>query len=301
MREPIREDRKQERTRLKGLFASSTSQTLSCFSPRWALRAIIMQTTSFKFGSHHGTVYCADAADLLHSIGENSADIVFLDPPFNLGKRYSEKHRLDHKPVDEYHEWLFRIVDLSSSILKPGGALFVYHLPLWAMRLGAHAERSLTFRHWISVTMKNGFARGKKLYPAHYALLYFTKGHPQYFSRPKLDPARCRSCGEYIRDYGGYREIIEKSGINLSDVWDDLSPVRHKNRKYRVANELPMELFDRIMIMSGNAGMTYVDPFAGSGSGAVSAVRHQLNFAVGDILKENTEIIVNRLNATDCT
>ena len=255
-----------------------------------------MQTTSFEFGQHSGTVYRADAAELLRSIGKGSADIVFLDPPFNLGKSYSEKHRLDHKPVDEYHEWLFSIVDLSSNVLRPGGALFVYHLPLWAMRLGAYAEKSLNFRHWISVSMKNGFARGKKLYPAHYALLYFTKGLPQYFVRPKLDPLRCRSCGEYIRDYGGYRKIIEKSRINLSDVWDDLSPVRHKNRKYRVANELPMELFDRIMIMSGNAGMTYVDPFAGSGSGAVSAIRHHLNFVVGDILKENTDIIVNRLN-----
>lgn len=255
-----------------------------------------MQSTSFEFGSHSGTVYCADAPELLQSIARESVDIVFLDPPFNLDKQYSDEHRLDKKPVDEYHEWLFHIVDQSSTVLKPGGALFVYHLPLWAMRLGVYAEKTLTFRHWISVSMKNGFARGKKLYPAHYALLYFTKGHPQYFVRPKLDPLRCRSCGEYIRDYGGYRKIIEKSGVNLSDVWPDLSPVRHKSRKYRLANELPMEMFDRIMTMSGARGMTYVDPFAGSGSGAISAARHHLNFMVGDILKQNTEIIVRRLN-----
>ena len=36
--------------------------------------------------------------------------------------------------------------------------------------------------------MKNGFARGKKLYPAHYALLYFTKGMPASFQRPKILP-----------------------------------------------------------------------------------------------------------------
>ncbi len=258
-----------------------------------------MQVTTYNFGSHSGMVYCADATDLLRSIGNETADIVFLDPPFNLRKRYSEKYILDNKPDDEYHEWLLSIVDLSSSVLKPGGALFLYHLPLWAMRLGAYTEGFLNFRHWISVSMKNGFARGKKLYPAHYALLYFTKGHPKYFIRPKLDPLRCRSCGEYVRDYGGYKKLIEDTGINLSDIWGDLSPVRHKSRKHRVANELPMALFDRIMTMSGETGMTYIDPFAGSGSGALSAKKHHLNFVVGDILEENTEIILNRIYESD--
>ena len=56
-----------------------------------------------------------------------------------------------------------------------------------------------------------------------------------------------------------------------------------------------MDLFERILEISGNGGMTYVDPFAGSGSGAVSAFKHNMNFIVGDIVRNNTDIIIDRL------
>ena len=254
-----------------------------------------MKTTSITRDNLSGTVYCADAIDMLRDIGSECADILFLDPPFNLGKQYSTSSELDSKPDAEYTTWLTAVMDLAIQALKPGAALFLYHLPLWGLRLGAHTEKYLVFRHWITVSMKNGFARGKRLYPAHYALLYFTKGDPQYFFRPKLEPLRCRSCGTLVRDYGGYRKLIEEKGVNLSDIWDDLSPVRHSNRKYRVANELPLALFERVVSISAKPGMTYVDPFAGTGSGAVVAFNNQLNFLVGDILSENTSIIIDRL------
>ena len=255
-----------------------------------------MEIEKLRFGSVSGSVYCADAIELLEDVGKDFADIVFLDPPFNLGKKYSKSEKIDKIPQEKYEQWLLHVVDKSIDILKPGAALFVYHLPIWALRIGPHAEKRLQFRHWITISMKNSFARGNRLYPAHYALLYFTKGVPQYFHRPKLEPQRCRSCGSLVRDYGGYKKIIEDSGVNLSDVWDDLSPVRHKNRKYRMANELSKKIFERVISISGKSGMTYVDPFAGSGTGAISALSHGLNFVVGDLVHENKNIILERLD-----
>ena len=144
--------------------------------------------------------------------------------------------------------------------------------------------------------MKNGFVRGQSLYPAHYALLYFTKGAPISFQRPKLAPSNCRHCGKTIKDYGGYWPIIQQRGINLSDFWEDLSPVRHRNRKYRIANELPELLFDRVIEISGAQGMLYVDPFAGAGSGVVGAVKAGLRFDCCDLVEANCSIIAERLN-----
>jgi site-specific DNA-methyltransferase (adenine-specific) len=77
-----------------------------------------------------------------------------------------------------------------------------------AYHLAAHLEaKGLLFRHWIAVSMKGTFPRGKKLYPAHYALLYFTKGLPATFNRDEVRqpvPA-CRHCGGDVKDYGGHR------------------------------------------------------------------------------------------------
>jgi site-specific DNA-methyltransferase (adenine-specific) len=143
--------------------------------------------------------------------------------------------------------------------------------------------------------MKNGFVRGSHLYPAHYALLMFTKGKPRKFSRPRIAPQECRTCGELVKDYGGYRPIIQRKGINLSDFWDDLSPVRHANSKHRAANELPALLFHRILTMVGSRGSLYVDPFGGSGSGVIAAARRGMRFAACDIVRANCTLMSHRI------
>ena len=105
-----------------------------------------MEITKITSGDLSGEIYCADAIDMLEEIGEEMADIVFLDPPFNLGKTYCDTREIDRKPTEEYERWMTNVIDKSIAALKPGGALFVYHLPIWAMRIGAYAERRLLFR-----------------------------------------------------------------------------------------------------------------------------------------------------------
>ena len=247
-----------------------------------------------------GSIYLGDALKFLKSLPSDSAEIVFLDPPFNLGKTYSvDAPHLDRMPEEAYQEWMVTILQESRRVLAPGGALYLYHVPAWAMRLGAYLREHLEFRHWIAISMKNGFVRGDRLYPAHYGLLYYTKGKPTTFTRPKLDPVTCRHCGDYIKDYGGYTAIIEEKGLNLSDVWEDLSPVRHKNTKHRSANELPLELTRRIVAISGSPGGLFVEPFAGTGSGIVAAAARGMRFKACDIVEENCKIMCERLVASN--
>lgn len=222
-------------------------------------------------------IYNTDALTFLKNTPSKTSDIVFIDPPFNIGKDYMIQNFDDRKNPHQYTEWLTQIVDESIRIMKNGSSLYFYHLPSMAYKIANILEAKLSFRHWIAVSMKNNFARGKRLYPAHYALLYFTLGEPSVFKRPKTEPKRCRHCGKFIKDYGGYRHIIEAKGVNLSDFWEDLSPVRHKSTKTRPQNELPLEFFNRMFEISAAYGGTYVDPFIGSGGGILEATRHGMN------------------------
>jgi site-specific DNA-methyltransferase (adenine-specific) len=245
-----------------------------------------------------GCVSTGDALDFMQSLPTQSARIVFLDPPFNLGKVYGKAGRTsDLRPEAEYHKWLLQVLDESVRVMDRGATLYLYHLPIWGIRLGDHLEKKLDFRHWIAISMKNGFVRGKRLYPAHYSLLMFTKGPPAVLNRPKTRPAECRHCGQYIKDYGGYRSIIEEKGINLSDYWDDVSPVRHAQRKHRVANELPPIIFNRVMQISSEPGCLFVDPFAGAGGGVIAAVKAGMQFTTCDIFASNCRLIAKRLDA----
>ena len=73
-----------------------------------------------------------------------------------------------------------------ASVSLGAGAFFIYALPAIAIRFAQSMGKSLSFRHWIAVMMKGTFSRGKKLYPAHYGLLYYTKGEPKTFNRVRL-------------------------------------------------------------------------------------------------------------------
>src|ERR1700737_399985 len=149
------------------------------------------------------SIYHSDAVEFLDDLPDESADIIFVDPPFNIGKQYDLTDFNDKDDPDVYLGWLTSILRRSLPKLKLGASLYVYHLPSVAYHIAAFLDGHLLFRHWIAVSMKNNFARGQRLYPAHYALLYFTRGAPRNFSRPKILPKACRHCGELVKDYGG--------------------------------------------------------------------------------------------------
>jgi len=186
------------------------------------------------FSTTHGAVYKADCIDLLGAIRDESIDTVFADPPFNLSKDYGNGKEKDNLDRGDYLKWCYRWMDECIRVVKPGGAIFVYNLPQWAFHVAAHLERQgMTFRHWIAVSMKGTFPRGRKLYPAHYALLYFTKGDPKTFNHVRLPIPKCRHCKKDVKDYGGHRKYLNPLGINLTDFWDDTAPARHRKFKAR--------------------------------------------------------------------
>ena len=67
-------------------------------------------------------LYSFDALELLQAMADRVADIVFLDPPFNLGKRYgSRRPREDRLSSDSYYRYLSETLVESVRVLRPGG------------------------------------------------------------------------------------------------------------------------------------------------------------------------------------
>lgn len=218
-----------------------------------------------------GKLYHADCLKIMVSLPEASVDCVFADPPFNLKKDYGPTVA-DDLAEKAYLEWSLRWMSEAIRILKPGGAFFLYNIPKWNLRLGNWLAQYLEFQHWISVDMKFSLPIPKRLYPAHYSLLFFSKdGPPKTFNPPRLPIETCRHCGGEQRDYGGYKDRMNPRGVNLTDVWTDLSPVRHKKYKRRTANELPLKMLDRVLDIVTEEGDIIFDPFGGSGTSFVAA------------------------------
>jgi site-specific DNA-methyltransferase (adenine-specific) len=223
--------------------------------------------------TNQGRLYNCDCFELLKVIEDNTVDLIFADPPFNLDKEYG-KGINDNLSTTSYLEWCFKWFDECIRVLKPGGAFYIYNLPKWSAYYAEYLNKKLVFRSWIAIDMKFSLPIMGRLSPSHYALLYYIKGEkPNTFNNPRIPLQTCRHCGGELKDYGGYKDKMNPNGVNVSDVWYDIYPVRHaKNRKY---NELSVKLLDRIICMSSNEGDFIVDPFGGSGT----------TYAVAEILK----------------
>jgi site-specific DNA-methyltransferase (adenine-specific) len=226
-----------------------------------------------------------DCLDLLSAVRTESVHCVFADPPFNLNKEYGNGFK-DQQDDDSYLRWCYRWIEESCRILVPGGALFIYSLPRWAYHMAARLDGPMQFRHWIAMSMKGTFPRGNKLYPAHYALLYFTKGAPRVFNKVRVQIPACRHCGRDVKDYGGHRKYLNPKGLNLTDFWDDTSPNRHRGSKARPGvNELKPMIPARAISISTQPEEIVFDPFGGGGSTYQEAQhlgRHWIGSELGD-------------------
>ncbi len=246
-----------------------------------------------------GTLYEGDCVKLLPFICNESIDTVFADPPFNLSKVYGLKVN-DNRPDEDYISWCKKWLDQCIRVLKPGGAIFVYSLPKWNIILGNYLnECGLTFRHWIAVNIKLSLPIPGRLYPSHYSLLYFTKGKPKTFRKIRTPIEVCRHCGKEIKDYGGHRGAMNPNGVNLTDVWNDITPVRHwkfKSKK-RTANQLSTKLLERVVQMSTLECDVVLDPFGGSGTTYDVCERLERHW-IG-IELESRDVIVERLQTED--
>ena len=269
------------------------------------------------YQTDYGYLYQGDCLPWLRSVPKNSVHTIFADPPFNLGKNYG-RNISDNMKEEEYIAWSRDWLNECIRILVPGGALFVFNLPKWLIPYGAFLnQRDMLFRHWIACRMPKAYPRGKKMSPAHYGLLYYTKGAPRTFNKVYVPISTCRHCGGEIRDYGGHRKKLNPRGINMMDVfeapeevwedadhpvqdgwteaeeiWDDIPPVRHSKYKVRELkrNELAPIMLERIIAMTTDRGEVVLDPFGGSGTSFYAAEKMK-RFWLGIELGEVQSII----------
>src|SRR5665213_1440860 len=144
-------------------------------STPWPATGVMKSDLAPLYTSELGRLFEGDCLEILPAVNDGAVDTVFADPPFNLGKKYGQACD-DDLPDREYVTWCKQWIDQCIRVLKPGGAFFLYNLPKWNVILGNYmTERGLTFRHWIAISMKTVLPIPKRLYPAHYSLLYYTK------------------------------------------------------------------------------------------------------------------------------
>ena len=238
-----------------------------------------------------------DCITVMRQIPNDSVDMTFADPPFNLSKRYG-KYK-DDKETQDYLDWCYKWSDEMVRITKPTGSIFVHNIPKWLPYFAVHLNEIAYFRHWIAWdAMSNPV--GKTLLPAHYGILFYTKSEKDFkFYDLRRPHERCRECKALLKDYGGKKYLLHPFGTLLSDVWRDIHRIRHKKRRDKHPCQLPEPLLERLILMVTDEGDIVLDPFIGAGTTTLAAKRLGRQYIGIDIDESYVNIAEEKLKEVE--
>jgi site-specific DNA-methyltransferase (adenine-specific) len=259
-----------------------------------------------------GLVHNSDCIELLGSMPKNSVDLVFADPPFNIGYRYDKYD--DRKTKKDYLEFSLKWMSLVYEITKNEGSFWLAIGDEYAAELKLIATDSVGFRlkSWViwyytfGVNCKNNFSR------SHTHIIYFTKdAGKETFNAESIKVASARQAvyGDKRAKSGG--RIPDNTWIlrpqDGVDTFQSTHDVWHVPRvcgtyKERVGwhpCQMPIEVLDRIIKVSSNPGDVVIDPFAGSGTSLVSAKKLGRNFIGIETSSEYCKGIRERLSKVE--
>jgi site-specific DNA-methyltransferase (adenine-specific) len=238
-------------------------------------------------------IICGDCIELLNAAKEPFADLVFADPPFNIGYQYDKYH--DKVEKNNYLAWTQDWMAACVNVLKLTGSFYVAigdeyaaHIRLIGEELGLYLRNWIIWHYTFGQQTKNKFAR------AHAHLFYFVKDEKEFTFNEHA--VRLPSDRQLI--YNDKR--ANSVGKMPDDVWNTYARVcgTFKERQGWHPCQMPELLLARIIAASSHPGDLVLDPFNGSGTTAAAALQLGRDYCGIDISEnyvENTKIRLKEL------
>jgi DNA modification methylase len=225
-------------------------------------------------------IICGDCIGVLGNASESFADLIFADPPFNIGYKYDKYY--DKVKKKNYIAWTSRWMEVCKKVLRPHGSFYIAigdeyaaHVKIIADELGLFMRNWIIWHYTFGQQMKNKFAR------AHTHIFYFVNDKKNF----TFNHIAVRVPSDRQLLYNDKR--ANPIGKMPDDVWDGFSRVcgTFKERLGWHPCQMPENLLKRIITASSNPGDIVLDPFCGSGTTASAAFqlgRHYVGVEISD-------------------
>lgn len=253
----------------------------------------------FNKGNH--TIYHGDAIEVLRSsIPDGSIDLVFVDPPYNIGKNFNglrDKWATD----EEYLAWSYEWIDLLIGKLKPTGAMYIMTSTQFMPYFDLHIRKRMTILSRIVWSYDSSGVQAKKYYGSMYEPILFCVKDPKSYtfnSDAILVEAKTGAQRKLI-DYRKNPPQPYNTKKVPGNVWT-FPRVRYRMPEYEHhPTQKPVALLQRIVAASSNPGDVVLDPF--SGTFTTSYVAKQLRRkSIGiEIDEDYVKIGLRRLDLLD--
>lgn len=204
--------------------------------------------------------------------------LVVTSPPYNLGKEYEKRLNLA-----EYLSQQKRIIVECVRVLRSDGSLcwqvgnYVNNgaiIPLDALLYPICSELGLKLRNRIVWHFEHGLHCSRRLSGRYEVVLWFTKSDRYTFN---LDPIRVPQKypgKKYFKGPKTGQYSCNPLGKSPGDVWTIPNVKSNHVEKTDHPCQFPIELIERLVLALTNNGDAVLDPFVGTGTSIIAAIRH---------------------------
>lgn len=216
-------------------------------------------------GNETHKIIWGDVIKGLHSLPDASVDLIFADPPYNIGKNFSGK--MDKwENEDSYLEWCYQWLDLCLRKLKPTGSFYVMTATQFMPFFDIFLRDKLTILSRIVWSYDSSGVQAKKYYGSMYEpILFGVKNKNNYtFNAQEILVEAKTGAKRKLIDYRKAVPTVYNSEKVPGNVWD-FPRVRYRMEEYENhPTQKPTILLERIIRASSNEGDIVLDPFSGS-------------------------------------
>ena len=243
-------------------------------------------------------LYNANSLEVLNKLPENSIDMIFADPPYNLSNggfsvhagRMVSVNKGDwdkSKGFKDDYDFHFKWLEACRRVLKPEGSLWVsgtYH----SIFQCGHALQSLGYH------ILNDISWFKPNASPNLSCRFFTASHETLIWARKDKKAKHTFNYDLMKNGNWPEDMLKKENLQMRSVWSMLTPRKWEKKFGKHPTQKPIDLLKRIILASTKEGDIVLDPFTGSSTTGVVASAAKRKFIGIDLEKKYLDLSIKR-------
>lgn len=216
-------------------------------------------------GTEEHKILMGDIFEGLKKIKNKSVNLIFIDPPYNIGKDFNGT--IDKWPSDEaYLRWCYKWIDLCLKKLTDDGSLYIMTSTQFMPYYDIFLRKKLNILSRIIWAYDSSGVQAKNYFGSMYEPILFCVKNPNKYTFNTADILVEAKTGakRKLIDYRKNPPQVYNSEKVPGNVWE-FSRVRYRMDEYEEhPTQKPIALLERIIKASSNLNDVVLDPFSGT-------------------------------------
>lgn len=244
-------------------------------------------------------IYPGNCLDFLKNIPDEAFQLIVTSPPYNIGKEYEKKINLQTYLIQqtEVIKECVRVLSDSGSICWQVGNYVEDGtiIPLDTVLYPIFSNLGLKMRNRIIWHFEHGLHCSRRFSGRYETIIWFTKTRNYYFN---LDPVRMPQKypgKKYFKGPKAGQYSCNPLGKNPGDIWVIPNVKNNHVEKTDHPCQFPVELIERFVLSLSKENDWVFDPFLGTGTSIIAAIRHNRRGAGAEIVEKYVGLARDRI------